>query len=98
MPWPSGSRPTGKSHSFGGHYVELEPHTRIRYVDRFDDPNMTGEMNVTVTLRPVMSGTDVGIVQEGIPAAIPLEFCYLGWQESLQLLAQLVEPNIPDGA
>ncbi len=89
---------TGRSHSFGGHYVELEPHSRIRYVDRFDDPNLPGDMTVTVSLGPVMTGTEVEIVQEGIPAAIPLEFCYLGWQESLQLLAQLVEPSIPDGA
>jgi len=89
---------TGKSHSFGGRYTELTPHTRIRYTDTFDDPNLPGEMQVTVSLRPVSCGTDVEIVQEGLPAAIPVEFCYLGWQESLLLLAQLVEPDIPDGA
>ena len=89
---------TGKSLSFGGRYTELTPHTRIRYTDTFDDPNLPGEMQVTVSLRPVSCGTDVEIVQEGLPAAIPVEFCYLGWQESLLLLAQLVEPDIPDGA
>lgn len=89
---------TGTSHSFGGTYVELTPHERIRYTDRFDDPNLPGEMQVTITLRPVLTGTELSIVQEGIPAAIPVEFCYLGWQESLTLLAQLVEPAIPDGA
>jgi uncharacterized protein YndB with AHSA1/START domain len=89
---------TGKSHSFGGTYTELTPHSRIRYTDRFDDPNLPGQMQVTITLRPVSCGTDVEIVQEGIPSAIPVEFCYLGWQESLILLAQLVEPEIPDGA
>jgi uncharacterized protein YndB with AHSA1/START domain len=89
---------TGTSHSFGGTYVELTPQERIRYTDRFDDPNLPGEMQVTITLRPVLTGTELAIVQEGIPAAIPVEFCYLGWQESLTLLAQLVEPEIPDGA
>jgi uncharacterized protein YndB with AHSA1/START domain len=89
---------TGTSHSFGGTYVELTPHERIRYTDRFDDPNLPGEMQVTITLRPVLTGTELAIVQEGIPAAIPVEFCYFGWQESLTLLAQLVEPEIPDGA
>jgi uncharacterized protein YndB with AHSA1/START domain len=89
---------TGKSHSFGGRYVELTPHERIRYVDKFDDPNMPDEMQVTVAFRAVINGTDLAIVQEGIPAVIPAEFCYLGWQESLALLAHLVEPNIPDGA
>lgn len=89
---------TGKSHSFGGTYVELTPHERIRYIDKFDDPNMPGEMHVTVSLRPVICGTELSIVQEGIPAAIPVEFCYLGWQESLSLLAHVVEPEIPDGA
>src|SRR5262245_760214 len=88
---------TGKSHSFGGTYVELTPNQRLRYTDKFDDPNLPGEMNVTVTLRPVACGTELQIVQEGIPAAIPVEFCYLGWQESLKLLADLVEPEIPDG-
>jgi uncharacterized protein YndB with AHSA1/START domain len=89
---------TGKSHSFGGTYVELTPHSRLRYTDRFDDPNLPGEMQVTVSLTPVACGTELSIVQDGIPAAIPVEFCYLGWQESLTLLAQLVEPEIPDGA
>ena len=86
---------TGETHSFGGTYVELKPHERIRYTDKFDDPNLPGEMKVTVDLRKVESGTDLSIVQEGIPAAIPLELCYLGWQESLSLLALLVEPSIP---
>lgn len=89
---------TGKSHSFGGEYLELTPHERIRYMDRFDDPNLPGEMQVTVSLRAVACGTDVSITQEGIPPVIPVEFCYLGWQESLSQLAQLVEPEIPDGA
>ena len=89
---------TGKSHSFGGTYVELTPHERIRYTDKFDDPNLPGEMNVTISLRTVACGTELLIVQEGIPAAIPVEFCYLGWQESLSLLAHVVEPEIPDGA
>lgn len=89
---------TGKSHGFGGTYTELTPHTRIRYTDRFDDPGLSGEMQVTVSLRPVSCGTELEIVQEGIPAAIPPELCYLGWQESLQLLVHLVEPDIPDAA
>lgn len=89
---------TGKSHSFGGTYVDLTPHSRIRYTDRFDDPNLPGEMNVEVSLREVACGTELNIVQEGIPEAIPTEFCYLGWQESLSMLANLVEPEIPDGA
>ena len=89
---------TGKSHSFGGKYVELKPHELIRYTDKFDDPNMPGEMQVTITLRNVLCGTELSIVQEGLPAVIPVEFCYLGWQESLGMLANLVEPNIPDGA
>ncbi len=89
---------TGQSHSFGGKYVELTPHERIRYMDRFDDPNLPGEMQVTVSLRPVLCGTELSIAQEGIPAAIPAEMCYLGWQESLAMLANLVEPEIPDGA
>jgi len=89
---------SGKSHAFGGTYVELTPHERIRYTDQFDDPNMPGQMQVTVSLRPVACGTDLTIVQEGVPAVIPVEFCYLGWQESLSLLAHLVEPDIPDGA
>ena len=89
---------TGKSHSFGGTYVELIPGERLRYTDKFDDPNLPGEMNVTISLRKVACGTEVSIVQEGIPAVIPVEFCYLGWQEALTLLAHLVEPEIPDGA
>ena len=89
---------TGASHSFGGKYVELTPNERIRYTDAFDDPNLPGEMQMTVSLRAVSCGTELTIVQEGIPAAIPLELCYLGWQESLQLLTLLVEPDIPDGA
>ena len=89
---------TGKTHAFGGTYVELTPHERIRYTDQFEDPNLPGEMQVTISLPQVACGTDLQIVQEGIPAAIPVEFCYLGWQESLALLAHLVEPEIPDGA
>ena len=89
---------TGQSHSFGCRYVELTPHQRIRYTDQFEDPNLPGEMRVTVTLRSVACGTELQIVQEGLPAAIPTEYCYLGWQESLELLAKLVEPEIPDGA
>ncbi|MFH1568477.1 MAG: SRPBCC family protein [Gemmatimonadota bacterium] len=89
---------TGKSHSFGGAYQELTPGQRLRYTDRFDDPGMPGEMQVTISLREVVCGTEVAILQEGIPSAIPVEFCYLGWQESLQLLAHVVEPEIPDGA
>ena len=87
---------TGKSHSFGGTYVELTPHERIRYTEKFDDPNLPGEMQTTITLKTVSCGTEVSIVQEGIPAAIPAEACYLGWQESLILLAKLVEVEIPD--
>ena len=87
---------SGKSHSFGGEYLELVPHERLRWTDKFDDPNMPGEMKVTVHLKKVSVGTEVNIVQEGIPDAIPAEACYLGWQESLTLLAQLVEANIPD--
>jgi len=89
---------TGNSHAFGGRYVELTPHERIRYTDQFDDPAMPGEMLVTISLAAVACGTELTITQEGIPPAIPLEFCYLGWQESLSLLAHLVEPEIPDGA
>jgi len=88
---------TGHSHAFGGTYVELTPPSRIRYTDRFEDPNLPGEMDVTIDLTPVSCGTDLRIVQTGIPAAIPVEMCYLGWQESLAQLAQLVEPEIPDG-
>ncbi|MBS0171544.1 MAG: SRPBCC family protein [Nitrospira sp.] len=87
---------TGKSHSFGGTYLELVPHERIRYSDRFDDPNLPGEMQVTVTLKRVFCGTEMHIVQEGVPEVIPLEACYLGWQESLVLLAQLVDPEIQE--
>jgi len=85
---------TGQSHSFGGTYTELVPHERIRYTDRFDDPNLPGEMHVTVTLKKVAMGTELHIVQEGIPAVIPAEACTLGWQESLALLALLVEAEI----
>ena len=88
---------TGKSHAFGGTYLELTPHERIRYTDAFDDPNLPGEMQTTVSLNPVFCGTELSITQEGVPAAIPLEACYLGWQESLTLLAYLVEADIPDG-
>ena len=87
---------TGKSHSFGGTYVELTPHERIRYTDKFDDPNLPGEMQTTITFTKVSCGTDLNIVQEGVPSVIPAEACYLGWQESLALLAKLVEPEIPD--
>ena len=86
---------TGQAHSFGGKYVELTPHERIRYTDKFDDPNLPGEMQVTITLRPVMGGTELSITQAGIPAMIPPEMCYMGWQESLAMLAALVEPAIP---
>lgn len=86
---------TGGSHSFGGEYHELVPGQRLRYTDKFDDPNLPGEMTVTVTLQAVSCGTDLAIVQEGIPAVIPPEMCYLGWQESLLQMAQLVEPDIP---
>lgn len=89
---------TGKSHSFGAKYVELTPNVRIRYTDKFDDPNLPGEMPVTISLQKVSCGTELSIVQEGIPPMIPVELCYLGWQESLILLTQLVEPEIPDGA
>jgi uncharacterized protein YndB with AHSA1/START domain len=87
---------TGKSHSFGGTYLELKPYERIRYTDKFDDPNMPGEIQTTITLKKVSCGTEVSIVQEGVPAVIPPEACYLGWQESLILLTKLVEPEIPD--
>lgn len=85
---------TGKSHSFGGTYHELVPGQRIRYSDKFDDPNLPGEMSVTINLKPVLCGTDVNIEQTGIPAVIPAEMCYLGWQESLDQLKVLVEPDI----
>ena len=87
---------TGHSHSFGGTYLELIPNEKLRYNDQFENPSLPGQMEVTVTLKSVMCGTELHIVQQGIPDAIPVEFCYLGWQESLALLAQLVEPNIPD--
>lgn len=87
---------SGKSHAFGGQFLELTPHERIRYTDKFDDPNLPGEMQTTVTLKKVSVGTEVNITQEGVPAAIPAEACYLGWQESLTLLTQLVEAEIPD--
>ena len=87
---------SGSSHSFGGEYLELVPNERIRHTDRFDDPNLPGEMITTVTLTQVSVGTELHVVQEGVPAVIPAEACYLGWQESLTLLAQLVEAEIPD--
>lgn len=87
---------TGSTHSFGGSYLELVPHERIRHTDKFDDPNLPGEMQVTVTLKKVSVGTEVNIVQEGVPAVIPAEACYLGWQESLNQLAMLTEPEIPN--
>jgi uncharacterized protein YndB with AHSA1/START domain len=87
---------TGNGHTFGGEYLELVTNERIRHTDRFDDPNLPGEMVTTVSLKQVSVGTELSIVQEGVPEAIPPEACYLGWQESLTLLAQLVEPEIPD--
>jgi len=87
---------TGNSHSFGGEYLELTPNERIRHTDKFDDPNMPGEMQTTIMLTKVLVGTELNVVQEGVPAAIPAEACYLGWQESLTLLAKLVEAEIPD--
>ena len=87
---------TGKSHSFGGEYLELVPNERIRYTDRFDDPNLPGETQTTVTLKKVSCGTELNVVQEGVPEVIPAEACYVGWQESLNLLAILVEPEIPN--
>ena len=88
---------TGQSHSFGGKYVELTPHSKIRYTDKFDDPGMPGEMSMTATFKAVLGGsaTELSIVQENIPPQIPAEACYLGWQESLHLLAHVVEPEIP---
>jgi len=86
---------SGRSHSFGGKYLELVPNERIRHTDVFDDANLPGEMLVTVTLRKVIVGTELNVVQEGVPEAIPVEACHLGWQESLALLAQLVEAEIP---
>ena len=87
---------TGNSHSFGGTYVELVPSQRLRYTDKFDDPNMSGEIQVSITLRKVSVGAEINIVQEGVPDMIPAEACYLGWQDSLSQLAQLVEPDIHD--
>ncbi len=87
---------TEKSHAFGGEYLELIPHERIRYTDKFDDPNLPGEMHVTVSLKAVSVGTEIAIEQAGVPAVIPLESCYLGWQQSLVQLAMLVEPDIPE--
>jgi uncharacterized protein YndB with AHSA1/START domain len=89
---------TGKTHSFGGSYTELKPHERISYTDKFEDPSMPGEMKVTISFRAVSCGTELEIVQEGLPSVIPVELCYLGWQESLLLLTHLVEREIPDGA
>ena len=87
---------TGKSHSFGGKYLKVKPNELIRYTDKFDDPNLPGEMQVTVTLKKVSCGTELTIVQEGVPDVIPADACYLGWQESLAQLANLVDPEIPD--
>jgi uncharacterized protein YndB with AHSA1/START domain len=87
---------TGNGHSFGGAYLELVPNERISYTDKFDDPGLPGEMITTVTLKKVLCGTELNVVQEGIPEMIPPEMCYLGWQESLGFLAKLVEPEIPD--
>jgi uncharacterized protein YndB with AHSA1/START domain len=87
---------TGKSHAFGGTYLELVPHQRIRYTDKFDDPGLPGEMQVTITLKKVSVGTELHIVQEGVPDVIPPEACYLGWQESLILLSKLVEAEVPE--
>jgi uncharacterized protein YndB with AHSA1/START domain len=89
---------TGSSHSFGGEYVEMVPGEKLRYTDKFDDPNLPGAMSVTITFKKVGSGTELSITQEGVPDAIPADACYLGWQESLALLKMLVEPEIPDGA
>jgi uncharacterized protein YndB with AHSA1/START domain len=87
---------TGKGHSFGGKYLELKPNEFIKHTDKFDDPNLPGEMVVSVLLTKVSCGSEIKIIQEGIPAVIPVEMCYLGWQESLEKLAKLVEPEIPD--
>ena len=87
---------SGKSHSFGGEYLELTPNERIRHTDKFDDPNLSGEMQTTITFQQISVGTELTIVQEGVPAVIPAEACYLGWQESLMRLAKLVEAEIPD--
>jgi uncharacterized protein YndB with AHSA1/START domain len=87
---------TGHGHSFGGEYLELVPHERLRYTDKFDDPNLPGVITVTVTLKKVLCGTELNIEQAGVPGVIPAEMCYLGWQESLNQLATLVEPEIPN--
>jgi uncharacterized protein YndB with AHSA1/START domain len=87
---------TGNSHSFGGTYLEIKPNELLKYTDKFDDPNLPGEMTTTVSFRKNMAGTEIQITQEGIPSVIPVEMCYLGWQESLEKLAKLVEPEIPD--
>jgi uncharacterized protein YndB with AHSA1/START domain len=87
---------TGNSHSFGGKYLELKPGELVKYTDKFDDPNLPGEMTTTVSLRKVIGGTEIKVLQENIPAVIPVEMCYLGWRESLEKLAKLVEPDIPD--
>ena len=87
---------TGRGHTFGGQYRELVPNVKIRYTDGFEDPNLPGEMQTTISLKPVSCGTELNVVQEGLPEAIPVEMCYLGWQESLAQLATLVEPEIPD--
>ena len=87
---------TGQSHTFGGEYLELLPNERLRYTDQFDDPNLPGEMQTTVSFKPVLGGTELSVVQEGIPEAIPTEMCYLGWQESLILLAKLVEAEVTE--
>jgi uncharacterized protein YndB with AHSA1/START domain len=88
---------TGHTHSFGGKYLELVSNEKLRYTDKFDDPNLPGEMTMTATIKKVLCGVELSIVQEGIPAVIPVEMCYLGWQESLTQLAQVVEPDIPNG-
>jgi uncharacterized protein YndB with AHSA1/START domain len=88
---------TGSSHSFGGDYLEIKPNELLKYSDKFDDPNLPGEMTTTITFKAVSCGTEIVAVQEGIPEMIPAEMCYLGWQESLEKLKKLVEPNIPDG-
>lgn len=88
---------TGNGHSFGGNYLEIKPNEFLKYTDKFDDPNLPGEMTTSVWLKKVACGTELKVIQEGIPSVIPVEMCYLGWQESLEKLAKLVEPEIPDG-
>jgi len=87
---------TGNGHSFGGEYLEIVPNEKLRYTDKFDDPNLKGDIEVTVLLKKVACGTELNVTQSGIPDVIPVEMCYLGWQDSLRQLASLVEPNIPD--